>query len=299
MLLIALYVGSVNALTDDVEALRAENAALREEIERLRAHSDDARFKAMEINTSDSLGELEEDEAGKATGTGSKGCGQKYAWMNKGGFSFEEGCRMSEDQFKTQTSGHRLMPLCQKEKKRGKTYYVDCQTCPKSGDCTTNPNATISAFANEPKWSIRGNTDKDDNPVELGKVTCPCALADGKPMDSTTALRTIVGQVAKLGIPADWKWTEDPAKKPICDKKQETPSWREAAWNAKVMVSTMQMFRCWKESCSAEGGAGQLAASEDVQLSGLLEGANLREETELDALVGGGACIGGRGWELF
>jgi len=285
MLLIALYAGSVNALTDDVEALRAENAALREEIERLRAHSDDARFKAMEINTSDSLGELEEDEAGKATGTGSKGCakGQKYGWMDKAGVLFDDDCRMSEDQFKTQTSGHRLMPLCGKE---------DCQICPAKEDCTTNPKADISAFANEPKWSIRDSTK------ELGRVACPCALADGKPMDSTTALRTIIGQVAKLGIPAKWKWLPQD-EKPICDKKQETPSWREAAWNAKVMVSTMQMFRCWKQSCSAEGGAGQLAASEDVQLSGLLEGANLREETELDALVGGGACIGGGGWELF
>jgi len=286
MLLIALYVGSVNALTDDVEALRAENAALREEIERLRAHSDDARFKAMEINTSDSLGELEEDEAGKATGTGSKECA-KDGWMSRGGIMFDEDCRMTEAQFKTQTSGHRLMPLCGKG---------DCLKCPPKEDCTTDPNADISAFANEPKWSIRGNTASGVS--ELGKVTCPCALADGKPMDSTTALRTIIGQVAKLGIPDYWKWPAN-GDKPICDKKQETPSWREAAWNAKVMVSTMQMFNCWKQSCSAEGGAGQLAASEDVQLSGLLEGANLREETELDALVGGGLCVGLGGWELF
>jgi len=128
--------------------------------------------------------------------------------------------------------------------------------------------------AEHPKWSLIGNNLKG-NPTVLGSVSCPCNTG-GKVMTEDDAIRTIVGQVAAIGIPHEW--LGQMCKKLSKGLTANIESW----WNAKVTLSTIRMLKCWKRRCSGAAAAANNDASAHGQLSELLEDA-------ADNAFGGGA----------
>jgi len=93
-----------------------------------------------------------------------------------------------------------------------------------------------------PQWSLftgRANL--------LGTISCPCKRR-GVAISAELALRTILGQVAAMGMPRNLEGQ-------LCDcRKQGKKSVMASFWNAKVALATVRLLHCWKARCSLSGG---------------------------------------------
>jgi len=131
---------------------------------------------------------------------------------------------------------------------------------------TSSDMVELVKNSTRPQWKLRGVVGKDPQTGHskfglLGTVSCPCT-EKGKDLTEVDAVRSIVGQVAALGIPDVWlQW--------MCQKRASGGmSSQVAIWNSKVVVSAMKMLHCWKSKCAATTNQRESA---DAQLDELLD----------------------------
>jgi hypothetical protein len=122
-----------------------------------------------------------------------------------------------------------------------------------------------------PQWQFKGNSI--GNPI----IKCPCDTKHGL-MTQKQALRSIIGQVASIGVP------HYVAKAALgFDKSKMNFPMNH---NARIAIAVMRMFHCWKAKCSHD------QATETPTESLLGGGANGMFDALDDDLDwgGGGAC---------
>jgi len=130
-----------------------------------------------------------------------------------------------------------------------------------------------------PKWNIVERTRTLER--IQGTVECPCHFSDGKPLSEEDALRSIVGQVAAMGI------TKSAALGALQSTGQKGrksyPPKAAVSWNTKIALSVVKMLKCWNKKCRV-GGCG-----EEALLAGSADNLPGRPvELQLGAGFGGG-----------
>jgi hypothetical protein len=115
-----------------------------------------------------------------------------------------------------------------------------------------------------PQWQFKYyKRDSIGNPT----IKCPCDTKHG-PMTQKQALRSIIGQVASIGVPAY-------VAKAALGMKRSTMNY-PMNHNARIAVAVMKMFHCWKAKCSHDQATetpteSLLGGGDDIQLDDLLE----------------------------
>jgi hypothetical protein len=115
-----------------------------------------------------------------------------------------------------------------------------------------------------PQWQFKYyKRDSIGNPT----IKCPCDTKHG-PMTQKQALRSIIGQVASIGVPAY-------VAKAALGMKRSTMNY-PMNHNARIATAVMRMFHCWKAKCSHDQATetpteSLLGGGDDIQLDDLLE----------------------------
>jgi len=106
-----------------------------------------------------------------------------------------------------------------------------------------------------PRWDLYAGS------TVAAQVSCPCVGSNGHTLTEAQATDSIVGQVAAVGIPAGYAAMAlgvygDGRRRSIVE------------WNARLVLSTLKMVKCWRAACFGGSHEAQLEQAGDVQATG-------------------------------